>query len=94
MHHDHIPSLIFNAAESVVVKSDLRIARIVGNHQLNRITIPGTVGSIFMIVVSDSEAEIDIVIIINDLHRRGLVIRSCPRSAGILFEENQLAFIS
>ena len=77
-----------NAAEGIVVKSDLCRSIRAGNHQLDGIPVPRAVGRVLMVIVGYDEPEIHVVHVIGDLHRRGLIVRSGPGATGVLFEKN------
>ena len=91
MVHDHISQIAFHATERVVVEGHLLAAVGAGDHQLNRVTIPRALGGVFVVVVGHNEAEIDVVGIIDDLHSRGLVIRTRPSAATVFLKEHILA---
>ena len=41
-----------------------------------------------MVIVGHDETEVNVVTVIGDLHRRGLIIRPGPRSTGVLFKQD------
>ena len=89
--HDGLSDIAFHATESVVVEGDLLGAVGAGDHQLDRVTIPRALGGILVIVVGHDKAEVDVVGVENDLHSRGLVIRTRPGAATVLLEQHVLA---
>ena len=76
------------AAQGIIVKGDLSATITIGDHQLDRITVPSAIGRVFMVIIRHHEAEIDVFCIINNLNRGGLVIWTGPSAATIFFKEN------
>ena len=91
MHDDGLAQITFHATEGVVVQSHLLGAVGAGDHQLNGVTVPRALGGVFVVVVGHDEAEIDIVGIIDDLHSRGLVIRTRPSATTVFLKQHILA---
>ena len=81
----------FHAAERVVVQRDLRVASLVGDHELDRVTVPRAVRRVLVVFVRHHEPEVHVVVVVDDLHRRGLIVRSRPSSSVVLLEEDQCA---
>jgi hypothetical protein len=69
----------FDTAEGVVVEGDLGGAIGAGDHELDGVAVPGAVRGVFMVVVGDDETEVDVVGVVDDLNRGGLVIRDRSR---------------
>ena len=88
MHDNHATERGLNAAEGVVVKSDLRGSIRAGNHQLDGIPIPRAVGCVLMVIIRHHESEIHVVDVIGHLHCRRLIIWSGPCATGVFFEQN------
>ena len=63
----------------------------VGNHQLNGVAIPGTVGRVFVVVIGDDKTEVDIVGVIGNLNGRSLIVGSGPFATGVFFKELEFA---
>ena len=91
MHDDGLAQIGFHATEGVVVKSHLLGAVGAGDHQLDRVTVPRALGRVLVVVVGHDKAEIDVVGVENNLHSRGLVIRTRPGAATVLLEQHVLA---
>ena len=68
VHDDHITCFVFDPTQCIVVKSDLSVTGIIGNHQLNRVPVPCAVGSVFVVIIGDGKTEINVVIIVDDLN--------------------------
>ena len=58
-----------NAAEGIVVKSDLCRSIRAGNHQLDGIPVPRAVGRVLMVIVGYDEPEVNVLSIIDNLNR-------------------------
>ena len=91
VHDDGLAQITFNATEGVVVQSHLLGAVGAGDHQLDRVTVPRALGGVLVVVVGHDKAEVDVVGIIDDLHGRGLVIRTGPGTATVLLKQHVLA---
>ena len=88
---DHVAGGAFDAAQRVVVERHLGAAVGIGDHQLDRVAVPRAVRRVLMVIVGDDETEVHVVGIVHDLHRGGLVVRTAPGAAGVLFEEHVFA---
>ena len=91
VHDDGLAQITFHTTKGVVVQSHLLGAVSTGDHQLDGVAVPRALGGVFVVVVGHDEAEIDVVGIINNLHSRGLVIRTRPGAATVLFKQHVLA---
>ena len=91
MHDDGLAQIGFHATEGVVVESHLLAAVGASDHQLDRITVPRALGGVLVVVVGHDKAEVDVVGVENNLHSRGLVIRTRPSAATVLLEQHVLA---
>ena len=59
----------FDAAQGVVVTRYLCIPGCIGNHELNRIAVPGAIGGVLMVFIRYDKTEIYIIIVPDDLNR-------------------------
>ena len=81
----------FDAIKCVVVQRHLVCLVGIGNHQLDRVAVPGAVRGVLVILVRDDKPEVDVVRVVNDLHRGGLIVGTGPSASVILFEQDQRA---
>ena len=61
VYSSSISQSTINPTQEEVIKCDIGVASRIGNMKLNGIPIPGAVGAVFMVVVCDNDADIDIV---------------------------------
>ena len=67
MHDNDITRIAFNPAQSIVVESYLLVLVGIGNHQLNGITIPRAICSVFVVIICHDKPEINVVCIVGYL---------------------------
>ena len=79
---------VFVAAKRVIVQRYLLGPCCIGDHQLDRIAVPGVTGDVFMVIVRHNESEVHVIGVIDDLDGRGLIVRPGPGAPRVLFEQD------